>query len=52
MEREWINLQEALIYMFGPWIQLGLGFMFGMSIIGSVTMMFMRIAKTLTNVEE
>jgi hypothetical protein len=46
--REFLNLQEALIWVFWPVVQLLLGVMLGMSILTALYQMFARLARWLT----
>jgi len=45
---ELVDLQEALVYVFAPWVQLFIALMVGGSIITAVLMMFVKMARWLT----
>lgn len=49
--REFTNLQEALVWVFWPVIQLGLGVLLGSSVLTAVYMLFARMTRWLTRSE-
>ena len=46
--REWQNLQEALVWVYYPLWQLGLGLWLGASILTAINWMFARLGRWLT----
>jgi hypothetical protein len=45
---EWVNLQEALAWVFAPVLNLLLGLFLGGAFVSAVLYMFLRLAKYLT----